>query len=207
MKSALNTSALLLMSMGAANGARSPGTGIEVKSGFNVQVRLDEDDPSQAIFEVYMKDGTWMGLVLGDVGMAPGSDMIQIKANGTNSRVYDKFSTGYISPPIDSDKNLQATFRFFEGGFIRFTIKRALDTGDSQNDFLLPLEKSFELGWAVNSDTNNLLKKHNSAGGLTAVLYTDYENAFERTDAFEGAMHTTGLAMAAFGTLITAMLF
>ncbi len=67
--------------------------------GFNLQVRLDEEDESKAIFEIYLKDQTWMGLVLGDSGMAPGADMVQIKADGINSRVYDKFSAGYISPP------------------------------------------------------------------------------------------------------------
>ena len=88
-----------------------------------------------------MKDNSWLGLVLGDAGMSPGADMIQIKAEGINSRVYDKFSQGYISPPIDSSKDIgQPTFRFFEDDFIRFTVRRKLDTGDSTNDFVLPVE-------------------------------------------------------------------
>ena len=90
-----------------------------------------------------MKDGSWMGLVLGNAGMSPGSDMIQIMANGVNSRVYDKFSQGFISPPEDSNDNLDATFRFFDGDFIRFTIERDLDTGDSEHDFVLPIEQDF----------------------------------------------------------------
>ena len=60
---------------------------------------MDESDKEKAIFEIYMPDNSWLGLVLGDSGMAPGADMIQIKADGINSRVYDKFSQGYISPP------------------------------------------------------------------------------------------------------------
>ena len=39
-------------------------------------MRLDESDSTQVIFEVYMKDNSWLGLVLGGSGMAPGSDMI-----------------------------------------------------------------------------------------------------------------------------------
>ena len=81
-----------------------------------------------------MKDNSWMGLVLGDSGMTPGADMIQILADGINSRVYDKFSQGYISPANDGEKNLSATFRFFEGDYIRFTIERDLDTGDGAHD-------------------------------------------------------------------------
>ena len=60
---------------------------------------MDTVDPSKAIFEIYMPDQSWLGLVLGDSGMAMGADMIVIKADGINSRVYDKFSQGYISPP------------------------------------------------------------------------------------------------------------
>ncbi len=54
----------------------SPGTGLEVIPGYNIQMRLKEDDPSIAVFELYMKDQSWMGLVLGNWGMAPGVDMI-----------------------------------------------------------------------------------------------------------------------------------
>jgi len=150
-----------------------------VQPGFNVQVRLDEEDDSKAIFEIYMKDQTWMGLVLGDAGMTPGADMVQIKADGINSRVYDKFSTGYISPPQDASKDLTDNkFRFFEGGYVRFTLVRELDTGDS-SDFLIPVDKEFDLGWAVNLDTNDLLSKHSEAGAMRAIINADGSDAFE----------------------------
>ena len=133
----------------------TPGTGIEVAGGYNVQANIDTST-DMVTFEIFMKDNSWMGLVLGNSGMAPGSDMIQIKANGVNSRVYDKFSQGYISPAIDGEKDLASTFRFFEGGFIRFTISRPLDTGDA-NDFLIQADQEFDLGYAINSKTNDLL--------------------------------------------------
>lgn len=63
-----------------------------------------------------MPNDAWVGLVLGDSGMTLGADMIVIKGSGINSRVYDKFSQGYISPPQDAEKNLlDNKFRFFEG--------------------------------------------------------------------------------------------
>ena len=137
--------------------AKFLGTGIEVTPGFNVQARIDPDDASQAIFEIYMKDQTWLGLVLGSGGMAPGSDMIQVKADGINSRVYDKFSQGFVAPPVDARNDLtRSVFRFFEGGYIRFQLTRKLDTGDA-TDFLIPVQKEWELGWAVNPNTNDLL--------------------------------------------------
>ena len=156
----------------------SPGTGIEVVGGFNVQASVDPDT-EKVKFEIYMKDNSWMGLVLGNAGMAPGADMIQIMANGVNSRVYDKFSQGYISPPVDESTNLDATFRFFEGGFIRFTIERDLDTGDSTHDYLIPTDQEFDLGWAVNHKTNEMLSKHTDAGAIITVLSSDGSLAFE----------------------------
>ena len=159
----------------------SPGTGIELIPGYNVQMRVDEDG-SKAIFEVYMKDSSWLGLVLGKANMTPGSDMIQIMADGVNSRVYDKFSQGFISPAEDSNDNLDATFRFFDGDYIRFTIERDLDTGDGEHDFVLPIEQDFQLGWAIHSSSNNLLAKHSHAGGLTAMLYQGGLDSFEESN-------------------------
>ena len=120
----------LAASLTSAQSSLTPGSGIEVIEGYNIQASLDSAG-EKVTFEIYMKDNSWMGIVIGSSGMSPGSDMIQIKANGVNSRVYDKFSQGYISPAIDKGKDLASTFRFFEGGFIRFTIERALDTGDT----------------------------------------------------------------------------
>lgn len=134
-------------------------------------------------FEVYMRDNSWMGIVLGESGMGPGADMIQIKAEGINSRVYDKFSQGYISPAEDGQNNLDATFRFFEGDQIRFTITRALDTGDSEQDYLVPVDQEFDLGWAINYKNNEILNKHNEAGGLSLVLNSSGAPAFENTGA------------------------
>ena len=178
------------------------GTGIEVEPGFNIQVKLDKDDPDYAIFEVYMKDGTWLGLVLGDSGMAFGADMIQIKADGINSRVYDKFSQGYISPPQDTEKNLlDNKFRFFDGNWVRFTLRRALDTGD-RRDFVLPVDSEFDLGWAVHSETNDLLAQHNKAGALRAIIKEDGSEAFERQLQIAGGMALSlgGFALASLAT-------
>ena len=153
-----------------------------------------------------MKDNTWMGLVLGDSGMAPGSDMIQIKANGIHSRVYDKFSQGYISPANDREKDIPATFRFFEGGYIRFTLRRALDTGDTANDFLIPIEQEFDLGYAINDESNDLLLKHSKAGAVRALIKLDGTDSFEPQNLSLGAVYmVSGItaAMAATLTLLT----
>ena len=89
----MKASATIFAHLAAFTAAQqSPGTGFEVTSGFNVQVKLNPENQAEALFEIYMKDNSWLGLVLGDGGMSPGADMIQIKADGVNSRVYDAIS-------------------------------------------------------------------------------------------------------------------
>ena len=166
---------------------------------------MDESDKEKAIFEIYMPDNSWLGLVLGDSGMAPGADMIQIKADGINSRVYDKFSQGYISPPQDPEKNLlDNKFRFFEGGVVRFTLTRELDTGDAA-DFLIPVDNEFDLGWAVNTETSDLLQKHTKAGAMRARLNVDGTDAFEPTKI--SAAGATAIGIGSIAIALASIIF
>ena len=114
-----------------------------------------------------------------------------------NSRVYDKFSQGYISPAIDAQIDVEAFFRFIEGGYIKFTLKRKLDTGDRSGDFVIPLEQEFDLGWAINPDTNDLLSKHGEAGSIRALIYQD------GADAFEDISYVSGMAAPGLTTVTT----
>ena len=61
---------------------------------------------------------------------------------------------------------------------MRFTLVRELDTGDS-SDFLIPVDKEFDLGWAVNIDSNDLLAKHSEAGAMRAIINADGTDSFE----------------------------
>ena len=53
-----------------------------------------------------------------------------------------------------------------------------MDTGDPQ-DFVIPVDEEFELGWAVNDKSNDLLAKHKKAGAMRAKLKEDGTKAFE----------------------------
>ena len=72
---------------------------------------------------------------------------------------------------------LDNKFRFFDEGKIRFTLTRELDTGDEQ-DFVIPIDEEFDLGWAVNDKSNDLLAKHKKAGAMRARLKEDGTKAF-----------------------------
>ena len=93
--------------------ARSKGDGVELADGYNVQMALDPENDQQVKITVHMVDYTWLGLVLGSGGMGAGSDMIQIAADETSSRIYDKKSIGYITPVEDPNKDITGTYRLF----------------------------------------------------------------------------------------------
>ena len=47
-------------------------------------------------------------------------------ADGIESRIYDRVSSGYIQPALDGEENLEATFRFFDDDIVRFTNNRQM---------------------------------------------------------------------------------
>lgn len=160
---------------------RSRGTGVEISDGYNVQMVIDENDASQVVITVHMVDYSWMGLVLGSGGMGAGSDMIQIVADNTSSRIYDKKSIGYITPIEDPNKDITGTYRLFEDGSARFTIYRKFDTKD-ENDFVMPIGDEFTLGYAINTSSNKQSSKHNKAGSTTVTIPQDGTSAFLAQD-------------------------
>ena len=113
-----------------------------------------------------MDSDTWVGLALGDTGMAPDTDMIQV--DGANQIVYDKTSSGYQNPASDAEDNVISTSTFTESSFgniLTVEISRDLDTGDS-SDYVVPSSASFDLGWAIKTTSATLSQKHDQAGSL-----------------------------------------
>ena len=49
---------------------------------------------------------------------------------------------------------------------------RQLDTEDPE-DFVLPMDTAFTIGWAVLTDSATLTTKHNQAGSFTAMICSD----------------------------------
>ena len=113
---------------------------------YSVDINIDPEDDSNAIFILQLEKDSWVGLALGAAGMAPGTDIIQI--DGANREVYDKVSAGYQYPTTDYINNLTATFTEVNESWLEVEIKRPLDTEDLQ-DFVIPTNESFEVGWAI----------------------------------------------------------
>ena len=165
-----------------------------------IKAELDDSDSTQVKLTLRMESGTWLGLVLGSSGMASGSDMIQI--DGTNEVAYDKVSAGYQYPSTDTTDDLTvAPFNNLGGGILEVTITRDLDTGDSQ-DYVIPADADFTMGWAINSVSDTLTEKHDQAGSFTLNLAEDEEEESEsETEEEEEGFNVPGGALQSFGTL------
>ena len=87
---------------------------------------------------------------------------------------------GYREPIVDATDNLiehpDDTRETTEGGDKRrIFVRRALDTGDADEDFVIPLDTEFEIGYAYNSyaSTMSPYTTHELVGGVTVTLKSD----------------------------------
>ena len=60
--------------------------------------------------------------------MSVDSDMIMV--DGGSRKAYDMISVGNKPPEVDSEQNIETTFKTLKNGRLEVTIRRALDTGD-----------------------------------------------------------------------------
>ena len=120
-----------------------------------------------------MLKNTWVGLTLGTSGMAVGTDMIQI--DGTGQVAFDMTSTGYKAPSLDTKNGLTGNVSFtpISGtNILEVKIKRALDTGDTQ-DYVLETDKDITFGWALRTTSPaTLTSKHDRAGKFIMRMNT-----------------------------------
>ena len=143
---------------------------------FNMRYLAEEE---QVELTVTMKDNSWFGLVPGQRDMGRGGDMLVFFTDGEMSEFADYHSVGYAPPEQDSEQDLLAhpdrSIEFDGDGRITLFARRALDTGDSSDDFVIPLDQEFYIGYALNDDTNNLsyATKHSVAGSVAITLNSD----------------------------------
>ena len=61
---------------------------------------------------------------------------------------YDKISSGYQYPTSDTKNELNFTFKDVDSNTLEVTIRRACDTGDTE-DYVLQADTNIDFGWAV----------------------------------------------------------
>ena len=62
---------------------------------------------------------------------------------------------------------MTATFEVKDGEVI-WEVTRKLDTGDLENDYVIPLDTNFPIAWAINSKTATFTK-HDTVGLISDV--------------------------------------
>ena len=86
--------------------------------------------------------------------------MIQI--DGENQVVHDKISAGYQYPSSDTVDHIETSPTWTQDtndGSLTVTFKRLLDTEDSE-DFVIPVDTEFDLGWAIRTTSAVLTSYH-----------------------------------------------
>ena len=146
--------------------------GFEAQSGHifdMVHMKIDGEDYVQ--FDVRIPNNTWFALNVGGLGMGRGDDMITFKANGDDSTFLDGYSRGWRTPGVDDKMNLTGETTYSaDKNEVYFKVKRKLDTGDADNDFLIQLDKEFDMSWALQANTNDTGRKHSKRSRLPDVM-------------------------------------
>ena len=95
--------------------------------------------------------------------MDEGNDIIIVSANDKLSYCIDKYTVGETTLKDDSEQSITHCKVIITRGGDRdneivFYVKRPIDTGEYEQDFLVPLDTGFELGYVINEETSDVSK-------------------------------------------------
>lgn len=114
-----------------------------------------------------------MGFALGAHGMTKGADMIMCSVSAANAATcQDMVSVGEMMPQVDTVNNITVTSEEKDGS-VMVTVKRKLDTGDAEQDFVIPLDSEFEMSWSIMETGSDMTKEHTKFGEINAMLKSD----------------------------------
>ena len=91
-------------------------------------------------------------------------------------------SIGNGQPEIDGQQDLEAWFRDLPSGQLEVKLRRQLDTGDLINDYVLPVEQEFDLGWAVHTSSSDISQYHSNRGAVQFAIASPPETIDDDDD-------------------------
>ena len=99
------------------------------------------------------------------------TDVVLWQAPADNdATVSDLWSTTYSAPKLDDIQNVKLDFQQSLGnGMVRLSSSRSLDTGDQNQDFLVPIDTQIQLSYAINKYTYELYQ-HSEQGWFSLRL-------------------------------------
>ena len=101
----------------------------------------------------------YFGLGFGKNFMGSGNDMIMCANNSGSLACTDMYSNGYSALLADSTGDLTVSSSVYDNLNI-YEIRRALDTGDTSDDYVFALDTEFDMIWALFIVSNNIGVSH-----------------------------------------------
>eukprot|EP00357_Protocruzia_adherens_P031629 CAMPEP_0115046616 /NCGR_PEP_ID=MMETSP0216-20121206/48843_1 /TAXON_ID=223996 /ORGANISM="Protocruzia adherens, Strain Boccale" /LENGTH=1396 /DNA_ID=CAMNT_0002429707 /DNA_START=26 /DNA_END=4216 /DNA_ORIENTATION=- len=111
---------------------------------------------------------TWAGVGFGGNNML-NIDMVLGHLNGSNIEAMDAWSTGWIFPTEDDTTNISNVTGNKTGDVLTVSFERALDTGDSSQDYVIPLDTQFDIIWAYGNTYGSI---HSTRGTTSITVAT-----------------------------------
>ncbi len=111
----------------------------------------------ELIFKAQIPNNSWLGIGFG--ATMKNTDMITWSAKNGIGRIYDSYSSGYGKPKEDKVQNVELasnpSFNKSEDR-VSFVVRRKLDTGDSDNDFIVILDEDIAMSYAYKQGSGNI---------------------------------------------------
>ena len=151
---------------------------------------------------VTIPDGSYFSIGFGDSMF--NVDMIGWHAKGANSYAKDYFSTGKYKPPADAEQNLETEdpvliAKVDEDDYdkVRFVTYRDLETTDTSEDFIVPLDEEIEMIYGFHPSRSDWvehkkrgywkMKVHRGLGNPQPVINLDDSSSQEPMPAGDEA--------------------
>ena len=160
---------------------------------------------NEVVFEVTTESSYYFGLGFGTSVMGTGNDMIMCTSSSGTPTCTDMHSNGYSAPIADSTDDLTVSGSV-SGSQNVYEIRRALDTGDTDNDYVFALDTEFDMIWALAVNTNDISVSHDYRGANKATLYSDgsYSFADDHDDVPDAATPGSLVTSFALASLVAA---
>eukprot|EP00357_Protocruzia_adherens_P031556 CAMPEP_0115041448 /NCGR_PEP_ID=MMETSP0216-20121206/45527_1 /TAXON_ID=223996 /ORGANISM="Protocruzia adherens, Strain Boccale" /LENGTH=1350 /DNA_ID=CAMNT_0002423075 /DNA_START=139 /DNA_END=4191 /DNA_ORIENTATION=+ len=110
----------------------------------------------------------WVGVGFGGNTMTD-TDMVLGNMNGSTAEATDSWSTGHGAPGADTTANISNITGNKTGDVLTISFDRPLDTNDSTQDYVIPLDTQFDVVWAYGNTVNS---KHSTFGSAQITVAT-----------------------------------
>ncbi len=154
---------LLFMAFSMSLFSQGFGTGsIQLSSNFSMELDISSVS-NMTTLTLVGPSNVWLAVGFGGSSMTPGIDVF--RTNGTS--VEDARVTGFSFPPNDSQQDWSLVSNNVTGGTRTMVVRRANNTGDSNDFIFTPQASNISIIWAVGPSSNT--SSRHATRGATAI--------------------------------------